>query len=165
MRNNRSALTWEEPAPDEKRQKFSATSSLVAEMKANPGRWARLGEYERDNSAQYFAKRVNAGGSLWCQPAGSFEATDRRVNGTAVVYARYVGEALEPSDLNTLIQRAAEVADKVVFDFHKLDGDEPGVTCLAWKGDVCEYATAAQPAVALAAAVAKLSAYLTGGAR
>ena len=71
-----------------------------------------------------------------------------------------------PADLNTLLNRAREVADRIEFNFRSNMVDAIGdVAVIAWKGDVSEYATAATPGEALTAAVDKLAAYLAGGAR
>ena len=70
------------------------------ELRANPGRWARVKtcpfqgyQYGKAQAgATSTASRIRRGGAKYWQPKGAFEAVSRRVNNAYCVYARYVGE-------------------------------------------------------------------------
>lgn len=78
------------PTPERKAPKGSKWDKVAAELKANPMRWARLGEAMPTSIVSVIRK-----GDLRCfKPAGSFEAVSRNHTSrwVADVYARYVGE-------------------------------------------------------------------------
>lgn len=79
-----SALTWEEP-PANGRDRWA---SIAAELRAHPGRWAKVAEDEWPSAAGC----IKRGKFAAFRPAGSFEAAHRSVVGRkGDVYARYVG--------------------------------------------------------------------------
>lgn len=87
-------IRWEEPSLPAVRNRRSAAQEVVAALKSNPGRWARLREYDHAsyNTAQAFASLIRLGRSPVYAPAGAFEARSVSVEGGYAVYARYVGE-------------------------------------------------------------------------
>lgn len=88
-----SDIVWEEPPPSRYGAKRDGWNRIAAELRANPGRWARIRECETRGRASVWAQQVRQGQSSAWLPAGSFEAASRSVDGTYVVYARYVGGA------------------------------------------------------------------------
>ena len=80
-----SNLTWEDPTP--KGEWFSHTrrDEIGAELKANPGVWARLDEMGENPTHSYRIKQ----GRYW---GSGYESTTRRIDGTRYIFARYVGE-------------------------------------------------------------------------
>ena len=93
-----SIIRWEDPPRLASGRKLGTKVSKpdpftgVAEaLRAAPGRWAVV--YEGDNGpATGVASRVRQALSPAFEPAGAFEATARKVNGTTACYARYVGD-------------------------------------------------------------------------
>jgi hypothetical protein len=66
---------------------------VVAEaLKANPKTWARVGKYRTVNSSASVASHIRGGLLTAYEPAGSFEAVARTVDGEYWVYAKYIGE-------------------------------------------------------------------------
>lgn len=70
----------------------------------------------------------------------------------------------ERTDLDSVLAKAREVADKVTFDWSDPEMDGP-ITVLAYFGGACEFASGDAPAAVLAEAVEKLRAYRAGGVR
>ncbi|MEY9876586.1 hypothetical protein ABH931_006096 [Streptacidiphilus sp. MAP12-33] len=83
------SLDFEEPTP-EPRHVYAAK---LTEMKSYPGRWVRLGTYPITQAtlSGKIGFRIRRGIFATCQPAGSFEATQRTVDGKIRLYARYMG--------------------------------------------------------------------------
>lgn len=68
-------------------------SDFSAELKAKPGEWAVIDAGDRSDNGKYsLAGNIKKGLQLAFQPAGSFEAVSRKVDGEIRVYARYVGQ-------------------------------------------------------------------------
>lgn len=90
-------IDWTSPPPPKQRgrPKGSKWDALAAELKANPGRWARIGE----DIPTSIVSVINHGDRLCFQPAGAFEAVTRNHTSRwqADVYVRYVGENQEHS--------------------------------------------------------------------
>ena len=85
-----SALAWQDPpAQGRPGRPPGKHAALAAEMRANPGRWALIGQYGTSGLAG-----VVRNGKIACYaPAGSFEtATRKRTDGRWDIYARFVGE-------------------------------------------------------------------------
>ena len=84
-------LRWEEPPPAGHRRPFrvQAWEQLAEILRARPGRWALVatGSQHTGTAGQIVSARIRC-----FEPAGSFEARRRLVDGEVRVYARYVGE-------------------------------------------------------------------------
>lgn len=83
-------IVWEDPPASNKgggvrRLLFE----FAAELRKNPGRWARY----PNGTGKSIATRIRQGKSSVFAPAGSFEAVTRDVDGKRVIYVRYVGES------------------------------------------------------------------------
>lgn len=72
--------------------------------------------------------------------------------------------AAEPTDLDSVLAKAREVADKIVIDWEYPDADG-AVTVLAHFEGACEFASGDSPTAALSAALDQLRAYRAGSAR
>lgn len=87
---------WEEPpptkVPDRKRKR--AWEDEAAQLRASPGHWARIAEYEKTDygKATNLQRTVNKGYVPAFEPSGAYEGTVRTVGDIVKVYARYVGE-------------------------------------------------------------------------
>lgn len=84
-------LTWEEPPPPKQRSFRDVPDAL----RAHPGEWARIAEYDVRNQACMLVGRIRRGEVKYWKPAGSFDAVARAVGDKHCVYARYVGETGE----------------------------------------------------------------------
>lgn len=93
-------VTWEEP-PAATGQTAEA-HARAAELRDNPGRWARIRDYPLDaegretpaiTAAAVYASTIRMGKVRWAEPAGAFEAVRRQVEDGWAVYARFVGKA------------------------------------------------------------------------
>jgi putative sterol carrier protein len=82
------SVEWEEPPPPPTKQ-----PDFVAELKANPDRWAVIAICKVRSTAAAYVHRIRTGGFVWSRPAASFEAVYRKVEDEFRVYARYVGGA------------------------------------------------------------------------
>ena len=80
-------LTWEEPP--EERGRLAYTDETVEALRANPGKWARLGPI----GSASVASNIKRGRPVAYQPAGSFDAVSRKINGELILFARYLGES------------------------------------------------------------------------
>lgn len=81
-------------------EEWLAVAELLA---ANVGQWAKIAETEKYPQASALSHRINTAASKAFAPAASYEAVARKaapVNGndepSGAVYARYVGEAVDP---------------------------------------------------------------------
>lgn len=86
--------TFETPPPPTGRRGTPRTAELLAlaaDLTANPGEWARVGEYKTDASTRTTASLVRTGKLAGFAPRGAFEATARTDSGRPVVHARFVG--------------------------------------------------------------------------
>lgn len=85
-------VMWEEPpgSPRGRAAKCPLTADQLDELRANPGRWARIHTYDRHTSASSAARRIQKG-TYPEMPEGHWEATGRRDGAGSVLYARYVG--------------------------------------------------------------------------
>jgi hypothetical protein len=90
----------------------------VAELLAsNPGAWARIAAAEKLPQASALAHRINRGRSRAFEPGGSYEAEARPDgNGGGLVWARYVGEDVDPvkvlAEGNTVANLKAMAKDR-----------------------------------------------------
>jgi hypothetical protein len=80
------------PGPLPPRPAADVFAAAAANLRAHPGRWAVVAEFEGQGSAANLSVGIRAGRTLSWQPAGSFDSTTRKEGDVAVVYARYVGE-------------------------------------------------------------------------
>lgn len=90
------ALRFEDP-PARRNVADPFTADLV-ELKEHPNRWAILATYpvhplgqNAEGKATAVAQAIRQGKTAVCQPAGSFEVRQRRVDDEHRVYVRYVG--------------------------------------------------------------------------
>lgn len=90
-----SIIRWEDPPPHGSgspgRGKQAIGHELIAvQLRRKPGEWALIHELK---AAPALATEINHGKLRPYQPAGSYEAVSRQVDGMFRVYARYVGGA------------------------------------------------------------------------
>jgi len=64
---------------------------IAAELRSRPGEWALAVTFEAGNLAAQIARLIRRADMTVFGPAGSFEATARKVDGEGRVYVRYVG--------------------------------------------------------------------------
>lgn len=82
-------LVWEDP-PDGNSGGHRKWESLLAPVRAIPGKWARLGPYAKDR-AYNVASRIS-GGKMAGIKSGDFEARACTLeDGNRYVYVRYIG--------------------------------------------------------------------------
>jgi hypothetical protein len=86
-----SELKFETP-PAQRRITWGRHYEVASRLRAKPGEWAVVGVYNASNTAASIARQVNRGAMAAYQPAGSFEAMSRTVDGEYRAYARFVGE-------------------------------------------------------------------------
>ena len=87
------SITWEEPPPASRGRGAEPPYGLAAleDLRKNPGRWALLHAYSRRYTADSAAQAIRKGRTK-DEVAGEFEATVRGFpDGTARLYARYIG--------------------------------------------------------------------------
>lgn len=87
-------LEFVEELPPAKQLGRNASAWLeeAAELKAHKGHWAKLKTFAKSSGAGSLSSAIKAGKLAAFKPAGSFEAVSRtNDDGTAVVFARYVG--------------------------------------------------------------------------
>lgn len=87
-----SGLVWEDPPPAERRKR-SQWGQVADQLRARPHTWARIRECRSNAAARSTATQIRRGRRDGMEPAGSFEAESRTVDGRHFVYARFVGEA------------------------------------------------------------------------
>lgn len=80
------SITWQEPPA--KVHSDVAWVEEVAELRANPGRWALLVEKGTRHGATSMVYTINSGQLKAFRPPGDFEACARQ----GAVYARYLGD-------------------------------------------------------------------------
>lgn len=93
-----SDLVWEEPpAPiGGGKYRWHKYADVAEQLKAKPGEWARVGEFDRDSRAGTLSQTIRLGRDAF-GPRGSFEATVRTIKSGRVgesivhVFARYIG--------------------------------------------------------------------------
>lgn len=88
-------IRWEPPPPHgntgKRRGKPYKYQPIADALRAKPGEWAVAAEGIGTGPAGGLTNRIKAGWTCFA-PAGAFEAVCRGpANGTATVYARYVG--------------------------------------------------------------------------
>jgi hypothetical protein len=86
-----SELKFETP-PEKTRVTWGRHYLVAHELKAKPGEWAVVGVYNGPECAGSIARQIKGARLSAYQPAGSFEAEARTVDGEHRVYARFVGE-------------------------------------------------------------------------
>ena len=92
-----SELEWAEPPADARHApRQTKWSRIAAELRANPGKWAKV---QTGVSSAAVVTRINHGIAAGFVPAGAFQGRstfagfDERGVGLFDVYARFVGEA------------------------------------------------------------------------
>lgn len=93
-------IRWEEPPPargnvSPGRLPGSKYDGVAAELRSNPGRWARIQNARSRNVADALTARIRSGQIQCFGLRGDFDACARTVGGTHRVYARYVGDGGE----------------------------------------------------------------------
>lgn len=97
--NAATVLRWEAPPPDARGRMSPVRSprrdytAIAAALRERPGEWAVVAEIPYIGGAN-LVTRINRGAGPDWRPAGSFEATCRYVDGTTVVYARFLGAGM-----------------------------------------------------------------------
>lgn len=94
--SDREVLAWKEPPPSRGVGRKSTWSKVARQLQERPGQWALIDDCAATTAT---ANHITQGKIEDFRPAGSFEATGRRVPDTIPpvlhVYARYVGEPAE----------------------------------------------------------------------
>lgn len=86
-------IVWEEPPADGRGPRQAGhLEPFAAALRDHPGQWARYPVALTEKSTSNAAVRIKTGSALSFGPAGAFEAVTRNVDGTRVLYVRYVGE-------------------------------------------------------------------------
>jgi hypothetical protein len=85
-----SEITFE--APPSPRRGDARHGSIAAQLRDWPDRWARVAAYSTPHGAWNTAYAIRNGRLRAYEPAGSFEAAARTVDGVHVVYVRYMGQ-------------------------------------------------------------------------
>jgi hypothetical protein len=81
-------ITWEAPTERAKPGPKGQYDEFAAQLRANPGRWAKIGE-----APTSLARNIKAGSGAF-SPEGAFEAVTRNADKSgnrADIYARFVG--------------------------------------------------------------------------
>lgn len=86
-------LVFEDPPPSRQHGPRTNHAHVAAALKAQPGRWAVVSVHGSPPAANTAACRIKSALTAAYQPARSFEAVARTVDGECRVYARYVGES------------------------------------------------------------------------
>lgn len=88
-------IVWEEPPPPKPGPK-PRHEAIAAELRSNPGKWAKVAV-----ASPGMASTIKSGRMIAYQPQGAFEAVarnyrsaDGHVRGVADIYARYIGERI-----------------------------------------------------------------------
>ena len=97
MRESPQIIRWEEPLPVHphggrpRGTRSSRWNAVADQLRARPGRSAVIAE-GATRTCRDLTWRINRGLLLCFSPAGAFKATTRQADGTACVYARYLGD-------------------------------------------------------------------------
>lgn len=86
-----SSVEWADPPPDN-RGRPKNHKEIAAQLKANPGVWAKVAAYSKAPSSATTAHIIRTARFKSYEPAGSYDAVARTVDGVHWVFARYVGE-------------------------------------------------------------------------
>lgn len=87
-----SDLRFDGPPPPRRVTPKGHHDAVAKQLRAKPRQWAIIGTYAHGGSSSAVAHQVRRGLIPSYNPAGTFEAQARNVDGEARVYARYVGE-------------------------------------------------------------------------
>lgn len=112
-RQTRGVIRWEAPpdivTPDRvDRRPHKAWVLVALDLRDNPGEWGLVDE--DCGSSASVSSRINNGETSWWQPAGSFFAVQRTVDGIKNVYAVFLGENheyAEQAGVKSLLRRAS----------------------------------------------------------
>jgi hypothetical protein len=88
------ALRFEDP-PTHRSTALGPHEADLAELKQHPNRWAVIATFPLvggEAKASAVAQAIRLGKAPVCQPKGSFEVKQRRIDDEHRVYVRYVGE-------------------------------------------------------------------------
>jgi hypothetical protein len=94
-------IVWEDPPVAREGAPWGTPAFTAAQLRENPGRWARVAIKTTGNAARTAAVYINTGHVAAWRPAGAYEATARTVwikDASGVkkpeyrLYARFVGE-------------------------------------------------------------------------
>lgn len=106
----RKIVAWEEPPETRGGTQPSIYTPIAAELRNNPGKWARLDDRYNSNSAYQFVLSVRHGKPRAFSPAGSFEAE----HDGATPYVRYVGEPEDNAPLDLTSTGVSAAPDPAV---------------------------------------------------
>lgn len=85
-------IRFEEPPPrTRRRRKPTKHQTVAAALRSRVGDWAHVGTYPTSGSGISMAYTIRKGKLAAYAPAGSFDATSRKVDGAYRVYVRYTG--------------------------------------------------------------------------
>lgn len=85
-------VTWEDPPLTARGGSANSNHGAIAKaLKDNPGAWARIGTYASPGSCGSMVVYVKKGLAKAYEPAGTFEAVSRSMDGQYHLFARYVG--------------------------------------------------------------------------
>lgn len=88
-------IQWEDPPEDRRIHKKGKYRPTLDALRANPGSWARVAEFDGIQSASATAASIKSGAVLGSAPKGSFEAVSRVLpDDRGGVWARFVGESI-----------------------------------------------------------------------
>lgn len=90
-------LVWEDPPePGSGKAASNKYAPIAAELRTQPGKWARVGVYNAVSKASTITNAVRTGAAGF-SPKGAFQATSRTIKGgmqgqkVIHLYVRYVG--------------------------------------------------------------------------
>lgn len=86
------SIVFEEPPASKRGAKSTRHRDVVAQLKARPGEWARIRTGTTRASVDSCAQQIRTGRLVAYNPAGTFEAVGRTVEGAYVVFARYIAK-------------------------------------------------------------------------
>lgn len=91
-----SVVRFQGPPPEPRQTRFGKTrkhyEKVTAELRAHPGEWGIVGEFDVRMKAASLAHRISNGTVVAFRPAGSYKAVARQVGEQHLTYARYIGE-------------------------------------------------------------------------
>jgi hypothetical protein len=95
-------LRFEDP-PTHRSTALSPYEADLVELKQHPNRWAIIATFPTypvgngaEGKASAVVQAIRLGKAAACQPKGSFEAKQRRVDDEHRVYVRYIAEQEQP---------------------------------------------------------------------
>lgn len=88
-----STMTGDAIRREETQRRRGAAYRQSRLLRSQPGKWARLKVYDRQNSARARAAEIRSGSVAAFSPKGAYEAAVRRINSVEfMLFVRYVGD-------------------------------------------------------------------------